>query len=42
LAPGFAGLWQMNVTLPAGSSGAVPVILSVAGTASNSVLIWAQ
>ncbi|HUD99592.1 MAG TPA: IPT/TIG domain-containing protein [Bryobacteraceae bacterium] len=42
LAPGFAGLWQINVALPAGVSGAVPVILSVGGTASNTVTIWIE
>jgi glucosylceramidase len=42
LAPGFAGLWQINVALPAGTSGAVPVTVSVAGTATNTVMIWLQ
>jgi len=42
LAPGFAGLWQINVALPAGSSGAVPVIVTVAGVATNTVTVWVQ
>ena len=42
LAPGFAGLWQINVTLPAGLSGAVPVVVTVSGTASNTVTVWAK
>jgi uncharacterized protein (TIGR03437 family) len=40
MAPGFAGLWQINLTLTAGISGAVPVIVTVAGVASNTVLVW--
>ncbi len=40
MAPGFAGLWQINVTVPAGLSGAVPVIVTVGGVASNTVLVW--
>jgi glucosylceramidase len=42
LAPGFAGLWQINVTLPAGVSGAVPAIVTVAGVASNTVTVWVE
>jgi glucosylceramidase len=42
LAPGFAGLWQVNVALPAGTSGAAPVIVSVAGVASNTVTVWVK
>jgi glucosylceramidase len=46
LAPGFAGLWQINLALPAGVSGAapaaVPVIVSVAGVASNTVMVWVE
>jgi uncharacterized protein (TIGR03437 family) len=42
LAPGFAGLWQVNVTLPTGMTGAVPVIVSVAGVASNTVTVWVE
>jgi len=41
-APGFAGLWQINVTLPEGTSGAAPVIVSVSGTASNTVTVWVK
>jgi uncharacterized protein (TIGR03437 family) len=33
-------LWQINLTLTAGISGAVPVIVTVAGVASNTVLVW--
>jgi glucosylceramidase len=40
MAPGFAGLWQINLTVPAGLSGAVPVIVTDAGVASNTVLVW--
>jgi len=42
LAPGFAGLWQINVALPAGISDAVPVIVTVAGMASNAVTVWVK
>jgi len=42
LAPGFAGLWQIDVALPAGSPGALPVIVSVQGVASNTVTVWVQ
>lgn len=42
LAPGFAGLWQINVALPGGVSGAVPVIVTVAGVASNTVTVWVK
>jgi glucosylceramidase len=42
LAPGFAGLWQVNVVVPAGVSGAVPVTVSVAGAAANTVSIWVK
>jgi glucosylceramidase len=42
LAPGFAGLWQINLTLPAGISGAVPTIVTVAGMASNTVTVWVE
>jgi glucosylceramidase len=42
LAPGFAGLWQVNVLLPAGTSGAVPVIVSVSGAVSNTVTVWVK
>ncbi len=40
LAPGFVGLYQVNVTVPAGSSGSgVPVTLSIGGVSSNTVTI---
>ncbi len=42
LAPGFAGLWQVNVALPPGLSGATPVIVNVAGTPANTVTVWIQ
>jgi glucosylceramidase len=42
LAPGFAGLCQINVTIPAGVTGSVPVVISVNGTASNAAQIWVQ
>jgi uncharacterized protein (TIGR03437 family) len=42
MAPGFAGLWQVNVALPAGVSGAAPVIVTVAGVASNTVTVWVE
>jgi glucosylceramidase len=40
MAPGFAGLWQVNLEIPSGASGAVPAIVTVAGTASNTVTVW--
>ncbi len=40
LAPGFVGLYQVNVEVPAGLTvGEHPLILSVGGTASNTVTI---
>jgi glucosylceramidase len=46
LAPGFAGLWQVNIALPTGVSGAVPVILTMPGApgniTSNTVTVWVQ
>jgi uncharacterized protein (TIGR03437 family) len=43
LAPGFVGLYQINVTVPAGVSGsAVPVVLSVAGASSNGTTLSVQ
>jgi uncharacterized protein (TIGR03437 family) len=39
LAPGFIGLWQINVTIPAGLTGTVPVRVVINGTPSNSVTI---
>lgn len=39
LAPGFVGLWQINVSVPAGAptGNAVPVQITLAGAASNTV-----
>lgn len=44
LAPGFVGLYQVNVAVPltAPQNGAVPVVLSVGGVASNTVTIAVQ
>jgi glucosylceramidase len=42
LAPGFAGLWQIDVSLPAGTPGALPVIVSLPGVASNTVTVWVK
>jgi glucosylceramidase len=42
LAPGFAGLWQVNLEPPPGTTGSVPVIVSVAGVASNTVTVWVK
>jgi uncharacterized protein (TIGR03437 family) len=44
LAPGFAGLYQVNAQVPAGvpSGNAVPVTLSVNGASSNTVTIAVQ
>ena len=41
LAPGFVGLWQINVTIPAGTppGNAVPVRVIINGTPSNTVTI---
>ncbi|MGC9948267.1 MAG: hypothetical protein ABSF64_18025 [Bryobacteraceae bacterium] len=41
LAPGYVGLYQVNVLVPAGvaSGPAVPVVISIAGTTSNTVTI---
>jgi len=41
LAPGFAGLYQLNVRIPPGTAPAsdVPVVVNVAGVSSNSVTI---
>jgi uncharacterized protein (TIGR03437 family) len=40
LAPGFVGLWQINVTIPAGlTAGSVPVRVIVNGTPSNTATI---
>ena len=44
LAPGFAGLYQINVKVPAGVSSAynIPVSLVIGGAASNRVTIPIQ
>ena len=42
LAPGFAGLWQVDVIIPTGASGAVQVVVSVSGADSNTVQIWTK
>ena len=39
LAPGFVGLYQVNVAIPAGVTGTVPVVLTQGGVASNTVTI---
>jgi uncharacterized protein (TIGR03437 family) len=44
LTPGFVGLYQVNVQVPAGvpTGNAVPLILSIGGVASNTVTIAVQ
>jgi uncharacterized protein (TIGR03437 family) len=43
LAPGFVGLYQVNAEVPTGlGSGDRPVVLSIAGASSNSVLLPVQ
>jgi uncharacterized protein (TIGR03437 family) len=42
LAPGFLGLYQVNVAVPAGASGIVPVVLSIGKSVSNSVQVILQ
>jgi uncharacterized protein (TIGR03437 family) len=44
LAPGFAGLYQVNAIVPEGASAgnAVPVVLSIGGVTSNTVTIAVQ
>jgi adhesin/invasin len=39
LAPGYIGLWQINVVIPAGVTGTVPVRVVINGTPSNSVTV---
>ena len=38
----FPGLWQINVQVPDGASGQVPVFLIAGGIASNGVTIWVR
>ena len=42
LAPGFVGLWQLNVTIPDRSyiTGQVPVLVIQGGISTNAVSIW--
>lgn len=40
LAPGFVGLWQVNLTLPDGVTGRAALFLKSGGIASNSVSVW--
>jgi len=40
LAPGFVGLWQVNLTLPEGVTGRAALFLKSGGIASNAVTIW--
>lgn len=44
LAPGFVGLWQINVRLPASNlpSGQVPVFVGIGGLAGNAVPVWIE
>jgi len=44
LAPGFIGLYQVNVTVPAGTAPGlgIPLMLKVGGQQSNSVLVSLQ
>jgi uncharacterized protein (TIGR03437 family) len=44
LAPGFAGLYQVNAVVPAGtaSGNAVPLVISIGGVQSNAVTIAVQ
>ena len=39
LAPGFIGLWQINVLIPSGATGVVPIRVVINGTPSNTVTI---
>ena len=40
LAPGFVGLYQVNVVIPAAApAGAVPLVVSVSGTSSKTATI---
>ena len=43
LAPGFAGLYQLNVQVPSGISGdSMPVVVTAGGVASNVRTIWVR
>ena len=42
LAPGFVGLYQVNVQVPTTVIGTVPVTLTVGGITSNTVTIAVQ
>lgn len=44
MAPGFVGLWQINVRLPASNlpSGQVPVFVGIGGLAGNAVPVWIE
>jgi uncharacterized protein (TIGR03437 family) len=44
MAPGFVGLWQINVRLPASNlpSGQVPVFVGLGGLAGNAVPVWIE
>jgi uncharacterized protein (TIGR03437 family) len=39
LAPGYIGLWQINVLIPSGATGAVPIRVVINGTPSNTVTV---
>jgi uncharacterized protein (TIGR03437 family) len=39
LAPGYIGLWQINVVIPTGVTGTVPVRVIINGTPSNTVTV---
>jgi len=42
LAPGFVGLYQINVTMPSGLSGSEPVQIVMGGAFSNTVMLAVQ
>jgi uncharacterized protein (TIGR03437 family) len=42
LAPGFAGLYQVNVTVPQLNSGSYPLVVTAGGIASSPVTITIQ
>jgi uncharacterized protein (TIGR03437 family) len=41
LAPGFVGLWQLNVQIPSNAltGNRVPLVVSTGGRASNTVMV---